>query len=266
VKLVFNYEIATIKTALFDNLLNELALAKSGAKPVLWLISPWIKDFDFSLRGRRSLAALLGEPGPSISLLKLLEKYANHGGEIILVSYPPHMLFDAECIQRIIQLIEIRKELEKSKVPDIALEELINLINKEITMLTEQVTTHMDVMKFQKSISALPNSKIYFNERLHAKIILGTNFSMIGSANITPGGFIRNDEVYLIVDDAEILKEIREFCENMIKSEGTRRYFVIQKDHYSICKKVDKELIDQIRTHLADMPLGIREVIELSGI
>ncbi|MEM1577078.1 MAG: phospholipase D-like domain-containing protein [Archaeoglobaceae archaeon] len=265
-KLVFNYEIATIKTALLDNLLNELALAKSGVHSVLWLISPWIKDFEFSLRGRRSLAVLLGEPGSSVSLLELLEKYSSYGGEIRLVSYPPHMLFDAECIQRIIQLLEIRKELEKSKVPEITLEELINVINKEINMLTEQVTTHVDVIRFQNSISTLPNSQVYFNERLHAKIILGTNFSMIGSANITPGGFIRNDEVYLIVDDANILKEIKEFCENMIKPEGVRRYFVVNKNHYDIHKKIDKELLEQINMHLKEIPLGIKEVLELSGI
>jgi len=265
-KIVFNYDLGTIKTTVFDNLLSEILLAKAGQKSILWLVSPWIKDFDFPLVGRGGFTPVLSIKAGTITLLDLLKEYSDAGGKIKLVCYPPHLLFDMSLVTRVVELTRVAAQLRKAKILEPAVEENLSLLKSEAAFLADQFSIHGDVIEFINSTAELNGAEIYYNEKLHAKVILGTNFAIVGSANITPGGFIRNDEIYLVVDEERTISDVKMFCENMILAEGVRRFFVKRRSEYRLEEAIGIDLIADIVKEFSNLPLTMRESLVSCGV
>ncbi|WP_048145895.1 phospholipase D-like domain-containing protein [Methanoplanus limicola] len=233
---ILNYpEEESISEHLLDFFCAELIYARMKDKDPnsLWLISPWITESKFSFSSRGCFADLFpGYSRGTIYFSEILNKFLEYGTEINFVCYPPHKLVDIKQIYKyhdsLCKINSICKSNKENKTEteddkQNLIEEIINNSRKELSSAREKAKGKSYVISFIRKIeqNAPPEAKIniYYNERLHAKIILGKNAALFGSANLTHSGFNWNDELLSYETNPVILDRMLKVAGKLSNSE-----------------------------------------------
>ena len=296
-KFILNYpQSERISTFILDFFLAELEYARSADDHELWIVSPWIYDFNFDLSTRGSYDNLWpGYTKSSISFSSILKKFLDYQSTINIVCRPPHKLVPFENFIIFHQTKERMTEIENLFDELLKLEENMKHLTSNQRKLKENILTlteelrnacselrflldffresakgHSDVISFIQDIKQYEPNKvnIYYNSRLHAKILLGKVGGFFGSANITHSGFNYNDELFVYTAEKEVLDALHLIVTNLAQSEefGWRK----KSSDYSILYEYQKqtgniELIREI-ARSDDLPEDLREVFEILGI
>jgi len=297
VKFILNYpQNERISTFILDFFLAELEYARSADDHELWIVSPWIYDFNFDLSTRGSYDNLWpGYTKSSIPFSSILKKFLDYQSTINIICRPPHELIPFENFKIFHQTKERIVEIEKLFKDLLELEENIRPLSFEQKRLKESILSltkelqdtcselrflldhfresakgHSNVISFIQNIKRYAPDKvnIYYNYRLHAKILLGKLGGFFGSANITHRGFNYNDELLAYTAEKEILDALHIIVVKLAQSEEF--WWRKKSTAYSILYEYQKqagnlELIKEM-TRSDDLPEDLREIFELLGI
>jgi len=296
-KFILNYpQNERISTFILDFFLAELEYARSADDHELWIVSPWIYDFNFDLSTRGSYDNLWpGYTKSSIPFSSILKKFLDYQSTINIVCRPPHELVPFENFRIFHQTKERMTEIENLFEELLKLEgnirhltssqkglkESILNLTKELRdacselrflldLFRESARGHSNVISFIQNIKRYEPNKvnIYYNYRLHAKILLGKLGGFFGSANITHSGFNYNDELFAYTAEKEILDALHIIVTNLAQSKEF--WWRKKSTAYSILYEYQRqtgnlELIKEI-ARSDDLPEDLREVFELLGI
>jgi phosphatidylserine/phosphatidylglycerophosphate/cardiolipin synthase-like enzyme len=222
-------------------------LGTSGAD--LRLVSPWITDFDISLRNRGTLAPHFGAGVESIRLSSLVELIQKTNRFSIVVR-PPHVLFGRGELARLAEIQTTRSSLALL-ADDPAVRTALGLLEREASRLAENIMTHRETLRFIRSVAHLPNVALIFNPNLHAKVLSTSKAAMVGSANFTWSGMNRNDELTLLFADAGTVAKL-----GAVAAGFGARWFATRAEDYDFRKvlaapeaaALDQLLVDSLST------------------
>ena len=280
-----------ISSQLLDFFYSELVYARSmPEKHTLWLISPWMGESNFDLSLRVGFEDFFPDNTiTSITLSQILKRFLDYETRVNLVCKPPHTLFnihgfhhylrlehkfhnieesfqilqgiqgamksfsaekqaditkardETEKLKRIVGSLKIFKELEKRRA--IGQGGVINFVQELKQYTPEQV-------------------RIYYNTRLHAKMVLGKYGGFIGSANITHSGLNFNDELFAYVTDQYLLQRLHYMASRFARAEGYPWKMV--DDRYDIHRALEHEIEADMLDRILKSPLPseMREILE----
>jgi hypothetical protein len=283
-----------ISTQILDFFLAELTYARFERDHELWLVSPWLTECNFDLSERGVYQDLWpGYGKSSISLSSILKKFIDYQSKINIICRPPHLLVPIENIslfydtkKKMTYIENLFDELGKmyDNIQDVntAIKKLKSDI-KELTsyirstfgelrifldILRRNAVGQSDVIAFIKDVQNYnpDNVNIYYNYRLHAKILLGKTSGFFGSANITHSGFNFNDELFFYVTDQNILNELHKIVVRLAQwREG--EWWKKKSNEYSLLQEyqrqlVDKSVINEIKSS-KDLPEELKVVLEI---
>lgn len=186
-------------------------LAYTGRE--VWLVSPWLKDVRLPVGELGHFASVLGSHFDELSLSDLLARVAERH-TLHVITKPP-----AEFVpfQRVVLLDAKLEQYAELTGTDAFLKQtvLVNIaatLRSEIEQLVREIRTHEETFSIGRKLEA-HGAKVYYLERLHAKVTWTSAGAFIGSANFTNGGFFYNDELILEVTDdkthAAIYKQVQ---------------------------------------------------------
>lgn len=194
-----------------DLLLGSISIP---ARPV-WVVSPWITDFEVDLRARGLLLPQLGFERTSIRLGDLL-KLCARWNQVSVVVRPPHVLFGRGDLVRLVDLLQARATLLADKEPALGLARpALALLESETERIVTDATSHRDTIRFVRSVAGERNITVHFNPRLHGKILVTPAGALAGSANLTWSGMNSNDEVMLEVSEPDEIEQLHKVAEEM---------------------------------------------------
>jgi hypothetical protein len=283
-----------ISTQILDFFLAELTYARFAKDHELWLVSPWITECNFDLSDRGVYQDLWpGFSKSSISLSSILKKFVDYQSKINIICRPPHLLVPIENIslfhetkKKIAQIENLFEKLATmhDKISEMTtshrmlksdIKELTSTIRSTfgelrifLDILRRNALGQSDVIAFVKDLQNYNPNKvnIYYNYRLHAKILLGKTAGFFGSANITHSGFNFNDELFFYVTDQNILNELHTIAVRLAQQhEG--EWWKRKSNEYSILREyqrqlTDKSAIDEMKSS-KDFPDDLKAVLEL---
>jgi hypothetical protein len=237
---------SSIREGIFDLLLSEILVTQHEGTSKLYIVSPWLRNFDLHTPGRGNLQLIMSYLPSKISFFRLLEEYLKKGGNLVLVCLPPHQLVNQDQLNTLTQLHEIRNQTESM--------EMITTILAQIEKATKDVMMNRTMLEFLSKLKRRFGDKVrlVFNERLHAKICCGKFVAIIGSANLTSWGLSSSDEICLILEDPETISGIRKTCESI-----ESRYFSKKSTDYEFSRFVTKP------TKLAELHPDIERLLKL---
>ena len=189
-------------------ILIEIMNAQVGSE--LFIVSPWIRNILFQTSVRGDLRLALSHAPSRISLLKLLEEFLRRGGRVTIVCLPPHRLVYQRDVDSLVQFFRLREIMED---PDLKL-----ALSSQIDKATSSILVNKPMIDFLATLKKKYGERveIIYNERLHAKIYLGRQFAIVGSANITNSGFQYNDEICVVGSDDEFTSTLKGFVMSII--------------------------------------------------
>lgn len=292
-RLICNYpKRESISEQLLDFFSAELIYARTHNDHDLWLVSPWITESDFDLSSRGSFTDLFpGHSYAAISFGGLLKRFLDYGSTLHLVCHPPHQHINIKQIQAyremktrfdtistLLRSIETARSdlIEMAGAEDAStlgqdlntLQRLFSEMRPELDKAREKAKGRSNVVSFVKDLQqyAPLQVKIYYNERLHAKMIIGKHGGLFGSANLTHSGFNENDEVFAYETDPEILTRMRHVAWRL--SHSKKLNWKGPADNYSAYKQFKRIIGSHNLKELAssDLPAEIWEVLELCEI
>ena len=296
-KFLLNYpESERISTQLLDFFWAELVYARSGEEHELWIVSPWITESSFDLSNRGNYRDVFpGFTKSSIPLSHVLKKFIDYQSTINIVCRPPHLLVP---IRNFLVFHDVKKNLTQIEQLFGQLTELQGSIKyltssqrrlkTNIENLTSDIADKCGDLRFLLGIfrgASRGNSNviaflqdvyghgpdrvnIYYNYRLHAKILLGEFGGFFGSANVTHSGFNFNDELLFYVTDKETLETLRDISNRLAQFEGD--WWKKKSEKYSVLYEYrrlvrDEALLREIAGS-KELPDDMKEVLELLGV
>lgn len=224
------YPQPTIEPRVVDLLLGS-ANHKGGE---IWLVSPWISDFDIRLGQRGFFLPQLGTERDSIRFSELLT-LCGRGNRVSVVMRPPHVLIGRGDLARIVHLISIRTQLAAGETTQ-AVTAALALMEEETERLVSSALSQSGTAEFACALLGAPNLGLYFNARLHAKLLVTPVGALVGSANMTRSGMNSNDELMLEVNDSDSLNDLRTAAGQMAS-----RPFATDLAHYTFSEELDAE-------------------------
>ena len=221
----FKYKRSTLSEGLFDLLIAEILSADENSE--LILVSPWMRNIDFNTSSRGEIRQILEYKPTRLSLDILLAEFLKRGGSIKIVCLPPHRLVSQDVLDTINELIEIREIVDEMDVK--------RRLNDQITKQTSKALVNQTMLEFIAELKKTYKEKIkiIYNSKLHAKIYLGKNLGILGSANMTHYGFKISDEVCLFFNDPDVIRSLKDFI-----SQLSIRYHSDQIEEYSFSKYI----------------------------
>ena len=175
----------------------------------VWLVSPWITDFEIPLAQRGFLLPYLGSQLPSIRLSKLLELVARENA-VSIVLRPPHVLIGRGDLGRLSELLATRAALSTSLKDEPLVRQARVLLEQQCDAIAANATAHAETVDFAMRVASLPGASVHFNERLHAKLLVTPAAALVGSSNFTTSGMRYNDELTMLVSDAPDIASLYE--------------------------------------------------------
>jgi hypothetical protein len=283
-----------ISTQILDFFLAELTYARFERDHELWLVSPWLTECNFDLSERGVYQDLWpGYGKSSISLSSILKKFIDYQSKINIICRPPHLLVPIENISLFYDTKKKMTHIENlfdllgimyDNIQDVTMS--IKKLKSDIKELTSNIRStfgelrifldilrrnalgQSDVIAFIKDVQNYNPDKvnIYYNYRLHAKILLGKTSGFFGSANITHSGFNFNDELFFYVTDQNILNELHNIAVQLAYQRGGE-WWKKKSNEYSVLREyqrqlIDKSVINEIKSS-KDLPEELKVVLEL---
>ena len=292
-RLICNYpKRESISEQLLDFFSAELIYARTQRDHNLWLVSPWITESEFALSSRGNFADLFpGHSYAAISFSEMLKRFLDYGSTLHVVCYPPHLHVNIKQIQayqemktRFDAISSLLRSIETAQLVltetagregtlpverDLAtLQRLFSEMRPELDRAREKAKGRSNVVSFVKDLQRYAPSqvKIYYNERLHAKMIIGKYAGLFGSANLTHSGFNENDELFAYETDPEILTRMRDVAWRL--SHSKKLDWKGPADNYSAYKQFKRIIGSYKLKELAgaELPAEIWEVLELCEV
>lgn len=285
-----------ISMKLLDFFLTELVYARSTKDHELWVVSPWITESNFDLSTRGNYEDLFpGFTKSSISLSQVLKKFIDFQTTINIVVRPPHLLVPIQNFLRFHntkkKLVQIEQafgklgKLQEQIIPlsssQKELKTRIENLTSEIEGLCGQLRVVLDIFRgFSKGQSRVisfiqdiygyepDRVNIYYNYRLHAKILLGKFGGFYGSANVTHSGFNYNDELFSYVTDEKEIEILRRISNTLAQSEN--EWWKKKLNRYSLWyeyrRRVGNETLLREIVTSKEFPSDMKEVLDLLGL
>jgi hypothetical protein len=274
----------------------ELIYARSQPeKHTVWVISPWIIESGFDLSERGAMEDLFPEYAESaIPLSAFIKKLLDYGTRVNFVCKPPHELMNIYGFHTYLVLNDKFKKIEK------LFDSIHDLQNTGMSSMTGQSRERKEEVLLQtarlKSIvegfkryqnSAMKNAigrsdviayvqdfkqyapgqvRIYYNQKIHAKLLLGKYGGFFGSANITHSGLNSNDELWAYVSDSEILQQLHYHASRFAHAEGYGWKMSAEKYsiQYAMEKLIEGYKLEEILN--AELPDELCDVLELVNL
>jgi phosphatidylserine/phosphatidylglycerophosphate/cardiolipin synthase-like enzyme len=231
VKVLTNLPNKTLIQGIASLLVRTLA-ADSGD---LYLVSPWLKDVRLPTAAVGSFRSSLGGDPDELGLGDLLE-HAARRHQIHLITKPPGELVDLELLKRIGEKQSSRRRLTENTDlmgMDIV-EEVAGGIDADISDLADRAAGHAETLRLAQRLHAA-GARVYYLDRLHAKLLWTPLGAVVGSANFTNGGLISNDELMLEVTDAAAHAALGEAARAMVgRAVPSDRYRLRNLDAYGL--------------------------------
>lgn len=284
-----------ISTFLLDFLWNEINVARNSEDYQLWVISPWIMDSRFDLSFKGGFQNLWpGFTKSSISLKQIFKKFLEYNSKIRIVCRPPHLLIPPQNFANFRDMKTTLDELDnlidqvgkqKDNVVYVGAEN--EALKEKMSQTLLEIKKKMGYLRFfldglrhscigfsnvltfiDDLVNFSPeNIEVFFNYRLHAKIILGKYGGFIGSANLTHSGLNYNDEIMAYISDEKTIEKLREMCSNLALSPVD--WWKKRADEYSVRREYERQLgIEKLTKIVNDknLPSDVREALEIVGI
>ena len=295
----YNYPVTSrISERVLDFFCSEVMYALSNPEEQqLWIVSPWIRDVQFSTHSRGDISHLFPNAnGAFLTLSEIIKRLMELGATVTLVCLPPHKLMRLQNFQSYIETekylarlkenfdeIDITLKAEMEKAPTSSLRTEFMSIRDEVATLYNTakktyalqldynkigVLHHQDMLKFVHQLERENSEhfKLVYNQNLHAKIIVGTFGGFFGSANVTKNGFENNDELYAYIWDEKEVGKLRESAARFAKKmEG--KYGIHSATQYpakrgfEIESKISSYVLDQLLEY--PFPDEMLEMLEL---
>ena len=186
----------------------DLLLGSLGARgQEIWLVSPWITDFEIDLTDRGLFAPSLGSAIETVRLSGLLAVLAQDNA-VNIVSRPPDVHFGWGNLTRLVELFAARSALASGPASDAA-HLALALLERESDAVIGALQSHIDTVRFCRDMRGRRGVTLWFNRRLHAKLLCTPSGAITGSANFTRSGMHYNDELSLQADDATDVAQLR---------------------------------------------------------
>jgi phosphatidylserine/phosphatidylglycerophosphate/cardiolipin synthase-like enzyme len=169
----------------------------------VWLISPWVRDVRLPLADAGHFASLLGGARDEIGLVEMMAALARrHTLHVVLK--PPGELVDLGAARRLALKLDARGRLASEEYLQglTILEELTADLDTDIRDLARQVTAHAETIEAGWRMQE-GGARLYYLDKLHAKLLWTPLGALVGSANFTNGGLSANEEVMLEVTDRD---------------------------------------------------------------
>lgn len=188
-----------------DLVMKSLLQAYDCAPGEVWLITPWLKDVQFSTDNLGPYRSLLGGYRPHVSfqeLLKLLtRKHLLH-----VIVKPPHELVPIPSLKRIKDMDGRRRLILAREDLDYDVHDaFLATTEEELSHLKKDFLNHADTVLFAEALAHM-GAQVYFRDALHAKLLWLPSGALFGSANFTNGGLSYNAELVAeVLDDDELL-------------------------------------------------------------
>ncbi|MEM2111078.1 MAG: hypothetical protein QXX08_04275 [Candidatus Bathyarchaeia archaeon] len=284
-----------ISNSVLDFFLAELTYARSTSDHELWIVSPWITDSNFDLSYRGEFDDIWpGFTKSSISFSYILKKFIDYGSTINFVLRPPHILVPLSNLLAFLDTSEKLAQMEKS------FDELSRLLGQIRCLSSDQrkkkteidktfgelysnasglrflldglrtaARGQSDVLAFIQDVKNYSSEQvqIFYNYKLHAKILLGKFGGFFGSANITHSGLNYNDELFAFVNDEESVHELLEIARKLAYSEDD--WWKRKATRYSISYEYKRQLGGEsflLKVRSKEFPEELHEVLEILGI
>ena len=285
-----------IATYIIDFFNAELLYARSQPKKhTVWIISPWITESTFDLVDRGSLEDILpGYFGSSIQFSDVLKQLLDFGTHLKIVCKPPHELFNIRNFHKYASLKKDFDQIEEHFSSLKKLQQNLSELNsnareqkkelgEELRELEHQVRGfrryldieknkaigRTDVIELVQSIRnyAPDQVQVSYNDRIHAKLLIGKYGAVFGSSNLTFSGLNFNDELVAYYTDPEILQQLHSLT---YRFSGGKRW-TYKSERYSIERALQNEIKDYkldkiLRAKLPEEMVHALEVVGLSYI
>lgn len=186
----------------------------------IWLISPWLKNVEFSGADLGHHRSLFGAHLHTVTLLDLLKKLGSRH-ELHVVIKPPHELVKLPLLQRIVELHKDRAALVQQEL-DFELEQsVLEMLDQNLSDLSRDFLNHADTLLLSEELAKI-GAQVYFRDALHAKLLWLPSGALFGSANFTNGGLSYNAELIAEAFSDEDMHALRLAAER-IKDESCPR-------------------------------------------
>jgi hypothetical protein len=271
----------------------ELIYARSQPeKHTMWVISPWISESEFDLSERGAMEDLFPEYAESaIPFSAFIKKLLDYGTHINFVCKPPHELMNIRGFHSYIVLNDKFKKIDKLFESIESLhEDGMSVMSgqgreKKAEVLHQTARLKGVVEGFKRYQNSAMNTaigksnviayvqdfkqyapdkvRIFYNQKIHAKLLLGKFGGFFGSANITYSGLNTNDELWSYVTDNEILQQLHYHASRFAHADGYG--WKMSAEKYSIQYAMEK-LIEGYKMEeilAAELPNELRDVLEL---
>lgn len=219
------YPTPSVERRMVDVLIGALGSRNTE----LSLVSPWVTDFEISLKERGPLVPHFGAGVESIRLSALVG-LLQETNRFSIVIRPPHALIGRSDLSRLAEILATRASLALL-ADDSAVRAALGLLEREADRVSDSIMSQRDTLRFIRAVAHLPNVDLRFNVNLHAKILCTTKAVLMGSANFTWSGMNRNDELSLLFAEPEAVASLR-----AIAAEFGQRSFVKKASDYAITK------------------------------
>ena len=301
IEYLYNYpESSKISERMLDFFCSEVLYSLSRPKDQhLWIVSPWIREIQFPIVSRGDISHLFPDNnGSFITLSEILLRLIEQGVKITIVCLPPHKLVSLQkylyYIDIEMQISKMRQSFEnlhqdlaeisqnaptdKFRTNVLSIEDVLNdLQTSAIQKYSMQqdsikfgVMRHKDMLEFLRKMQISSNDKLFevvYNEKLHAKMVIGSFGGFFGSANITPSGLNSNDEFYVYVQGEEEILKLRKSANSFtewIKGKTGLHPSNKYPAKYAFGLKIDEDRLNNLLKY--PFPEEMLQVLELSNL
>lgn len=125
---------------------------------------------------------------------------------------------------------------------------------------------HSDVISIIQDIKqyAPDRVQLYYNDKLHSKIIIGKLGALFGSSNVTYSGLNSNDELMYYITDEDIINSLNLIAKNLSRGEPWK----INSNNYSILNAFQRKIEDYKLKKILEtkLPTTMKNTLEMIGL
>jgi hypothetical protein len=282
-----------ISMQVVDFFTAELIFARSQPeKHTVWVISPWIIESQFDLSERGAMEDFFPEYAEStIPFSAFIKKLLDYGTRVNFVCKAPHDLMNIRVFHGYLVLNDKFKKIGDlfDSIQQLQVEGMSSMTSgarekkAEVLQQTAKLRSVVDgFRRYQNSAihTAIGRSdviayvqsfkqyapeqvRIFYNQKLHAKLLIGKYGGFFGSANITYSGLNTNDELWTYVSDPAILQQLHYHASRFAHAEGYGWKMSAEKYsiQYAMEKLIEGYKLEEILT--ADLPDELCDLLEL---
>lgn len=207
-----------LKQLIFSFFQDEIFYVLSKGSGSIYIVSPWISNFQISKSSYSSLLRIenmfYGSPLHNCDLLTLIKRYIELGGLIIIITLPPWRIIRPSDVKSYVEVYKLYKDAVLKRD-----ERLKTTLASIMQSLRSRILKFIGVFELLHNLTEYKNKvRVFWKDNLHSKAIVGNHSAIIGSANITRFAMENNEEVLLLAKSPEIIDSLRRYCIKIINN------------------------------------------------